>query len=33
MGPLMGDAIAAAIAGERDAEGLAPWAAGRLLAA
>jgi sarcosine oxidase/sarcosine oxidase subunit beta len=33
MGPLMGDAIAAAIAGERDAETLAAWAAGSLIPA
>jgi sarcosine oxidase/sarcosine oxidase subunit beta len=33
MGPLIGDAIAATIAGERDAENLATWAAGRQMAA
>jgi sarcosine oxidase/sarcosine oxidase subunit beta len=33
MGPLMGDAIAAAIAGERDADTLPAWAAGALVPA
>jgi glycine/D-amino acid oxidase-like deaminating enzyme len=33
LGPLMGDAIAASIAGERDLAGLSSWAAGTLLPA